>query len=217
MKPEDFPMERLSQLEGALIGMADSQRERARVATQQGPAPQDHQAMLAAAGSPHGFYESALAYYESARALGQAAQDIVRTLVARAAVEPKVEHPWPIDRLQELTTVHEPEYAVAGGPRGVVEHHMRFPRWGVINDQYGDSTTTLTVTPASAVVGGVLLRAANGPMDPTVAAETEITIQVDFEEWDALNTLVQRIRAGELIPYDNDGNTHGPQPQESYR
>lgn len=87
MTPEDFPMERLSQLEGVLIGQADAQRERARIATKQGPGLSSWQESLSAAGSSTGFYESALAYYEAARQLHLAAQDIVRELAARAAAE----------------------------------------------------------------------------------------------------------------------------------
>lgn len=206
----DFPHELLLELEGTFIGQADTQRERARVATGQGPAPTQHQQNISAAGHPCGFYESALAYHEAARALRSVHEEIVRRLKPPAR-EP---HPWPLDGLEQLDHVHPHNY-YPGDPEARQEHAQRFPRWGVINGYGTDNTTTLTVGPASATVGGIIVRTTSGDGDfPEAEPEGQIQIQIDFEQWDAINALVQRIRAGELIPYDHQGNARGPQPQQ---
>jgi hypothetical protein len=203
-------MERLSQLEGTLIGQADAQRERARIATNQGPAPSDHQGLLAAAGSPHGFYESALSYYEAARQVDQAARDILRALAKRAAAEHHPGHPWPIPALEYLTDTH----------RDTNEDHTRefrerFPRWGISSGQDGFvSVDALTIAPASVTVGGLLVRMTTGSTAETTPPDRVLYMHASWEQWDALVMLADRIRAGEPIPYDDDGNTRGPQPQQ---
>lgn len=220
MKPTDFPIERLAELENTFIGMADAQRQRARVNAVQPdgdpivPHPSDP---VAIPGTPDGFYESALAYYEAARAVKIASDEMIRTLARIGAAEDALveqeKHPWPLPHLVNLTEACPDSQAVPM-PGGYSE---RFPKWGLANEQpFGPDVETVTVFPAAQVAGGFFLRIAQGP-DLDSPAVQSCASRIDYDQWDALVALVARMRAGKPIPYDEAGNFRGPQPQEPAR
>lgn len=205
MQPQDFPVEYLSNLEGTLIGTADVQRDRARAATLEGAdAPKgDHRNIP---GHPIGFYESALAYYESARQVTQATHAIVKDLADKAAAEQDQatdeSHPWPLEHTTNQALVHPDSYSVPNKDK-------RFPRWG-IEGYTGDPDTETYVSlcpAANSDDGDIILRISTGVTGRSKQpATTEQTVRISQAQWAALELLAARIRAGQPIPYDDEGH-----------
>lgn len=188
MKPTDFPIERLGRLQTGLISASDSALRNARSADAQGQ-------------PVSGFYEAALAYAESARHVGQTAQEVATDIDRAALREQEPAHPWPLERLQNLVSIHRD----GSEPPAPTEFRQRYPRWGIVEEEVDDRSRTLYVTP-SGYHDGVILTATEGN-GTEYGLKTAIHLAIDFEQWDQLAALVARIRAGHPIPYDAVGNT----------
>ena len=212
MKPTDFPIERLNGVEAVLIGQADAQRSRARRASVGRVELEPYTGHAETVDQPTGplaagYYESALAYYEAARQIRQATNDIIADLDRAAANEAQPVHPWPIPHLYNLTDVHrDPEH------RRSEDTDQRYPRWGVIAEGGGQETA---ITVQRSGFGHLFFRATSETLpnldtgEATAASSprySEVTFCLDYHDWDALVALVERIRAGKSIPYDQAGN-----------
>lgn len=210
MKPQDFPVNHMMNVECALIAQADANRTRAREAAERletGEPPNSNRPMFSG-GTPIGYYESALAYYEAARQVNGATSRVVADLDRAAAKEAQRAqdlHAWPITHLENLSTTHRDPGVESG----------RHPRWGASDVGQGDQEQYLALMPSSADPEDLLLvltrgEHGNGHKEPT----STILFTVDATRWRALNALAERIFAGRPVPYGLAGNYHAQEPTD---
>lgn len=193
MNPRDVPMRHLHALTRQLAAFAHQEHERARA----NPAPELRV----------GAYEAALAYANAATAAREAGIGMVSDLDRMAENEERQPHPWPIDGLDNHAGVFD--------PLPIHDQCKRFPAWGIELREAVNRSAYLVVQ-ESAHDGEIFLRAVSGltgneNRDP----EHHISGGVTIEQWRALNALVERIAAGQPIPYDAEGNVHNRVPTGS--
>lgn len=183
MKPTDFPIHQLAELESNLTAQAFDQLGKAR------------EALSGASGDlATACYESSLAYLEASRQASRRRDNVIAELdraAAREAADAGSEpaHPWPIDGLQ--------------GNIGTELH----PRWAV--EAYTGSPETVgqvSLEPATTGDGDMILRIAVLP-DWESENGAVLSVRIDRRDWRALAALAARIDAGQPIPHNEDGET----------
>lgn len=193
MNPRDVPMRHLHALTRQLAEYARQEHERARA----NPAPELRV----------GAYEAALAYGNAATAAREAGIGMVSDLDRMAENEQQEPHPWPIAGLDNHAGVFDPP--------PIPDQSKRFPAWGIELGEATNRSTYLTVQ-KSAHDGEVFLRAVSGVTGgEDRAPDNYISGGITIEQWRALNALVERIAAGQPIPYDAEGNVHNRVPTGS--
>lgn len=188
MQPTEFPIERLGTLQVDLARRSESHHREAH--------DSDREERNSA-----GSYEAALAYLNAAYMVTATTQMIAADLDRAAAREREPGHPWPLERLQNLVSVHRD----GSEPTAGTEWRQRYPRWGVELDGTDDRVQTLYLTP-EAHGEGVIVVATEGN-GTEYGLKTALHFNIPWDQWDNLVQLAERIRAGLPVPYDTAGNT----------
>lgn len=193
MNPRDVPTQQIHSLVRQLDTYARQEHERARA----NPAPELRV----------GAYEASLAYRMAMTIAREAVIGFIADLDRIAEREEQQPHPWPIAGLDNHAGVFDPP--------PIHDQFKRFPAWGIELEEVTQRSTYLTVQ-ESAHDGEIFLRAVSGPLG-TEDREPDRYISggITFAQWRALNALVERIAAGQPIPYDAEGNVHGRVPTGS--
>lgn len=187
MKPADFPLERLGALRQQFEALAAEEHKAARDA-----------ARLDRPAAQHGHAEAAFAYATAASQTNDTIQRIFADL-DRAAAKEATPPSWPITGLVNVDDALELER------RG--DWATKQPRWGVPVEGRADNPY-LAVGASARASDEILLWIFEKFTDNA----SHHMINVDLENWRALNRLVERIAARQPIPYNQAGDIHTDYP-----
>lgn len=148
-------------------------------------------------------YEAALARYQIAAELDGKLQRVVAKIAETHAerTRDEVEHRWPIPHLENFRYLE-------ASPSGVFnEAEQRraqlYPKWGI----EAENGEVLTVMPDARPTGrGDILLTVTQDGRGAGPSQELVTVNIQAHQLDALMALAARIRDGQPIPYDTDGN-----------